>query len=522
MKRTQRIIARPSPKTLRPAAIGAWAALLLFTSLTAVALSGANRQPSTTNTAQQLTIAPENPAELSASDRGLYLMAREAQSHGDFARADSVMAQLSNRYLVGYVLAERYINGAYKTSNAELTQWLAHYQDHPQAARIASLAVRRGMDVTLPKAEQPLRGEGYTDHQGRSSMPDSWFTGLGFWRAGQYAQAGVIFSKVSTDESLSDWQRAEAYYWSYRAHDKLDEHSSAHTALTNAARYATTFYGILANAQLGNRLPHAEAPEVSDALRNDPRAIRAALLSQLGDNDAAEDELRALYSASAKSDRGGIVTLASELGLPNLQMRLARTPGLSDAEQLFAQYPAPQYMTDLQPIMDSALLMAVARNESGFRELARNPSGALGMMQMLPATARTVERRIGQQLLSTADASANAAPLADRLSNPALSARYGAEYLKLLTEQPAIGHNLIHLLVGYNAGPGTVVSWKAAARTMNDPLLYIESIPYAETRNYVMQVTTQYWIYQRMVDETPTSLRDLAHGQWPELSRNGA
>ncbi|MBX9726530.1 MAG: hypothetical protein K2X09_04620, partial [Rickettsiales bacterium] len=67
------------------------------------------------------------------------------------------------------------------------------------------------------------------------------------------------------------------------------------------------------------------------------------------------------------------------------------------------------------------------------------------------------------------------------------------------------------------AGPGTVASWKAAAGNVSDPLLYVESIPYPETRNYVMQVAAQYWIYQRMMGETPTSLRALAKGEWPKV-----
>jgi soluble lytic murein transglycosylase-like protein len=205
--------------------------------------------------------------------------------------------------------------------------------------------------------------------------------------------------------------------------------------------------------------------------------------------------------------------------MPNLQIRLARTEGLSKAEQLFAQYPVPNYMLQLNHIIDPALLMAVARNESGFREIAHSPSGAIGMMQMLPSTARAVERQVGEDLLRTADAADATLPLAERLSNPMLSARYGAQYLKLLTQQPVIGQNLIHLLVGYNAGPGTVASWKAAAGDVRDPLLYVESIPYAETRNYVMQVAAQYWVYQRMMDETPTSLVALAKGQWPTLAR---
>lgn len=465
-------------------------------------------------TPTQVVAATENPAELSAEDRGTYLMIGEAQARGDFERAGALMEQLNNRLLVGHMLSERYLETNYKANADELKRWLARYSDHPEASKIASLAARSGLDVTLPKPAKPLKGHGYTDHEGKNSMPDSWFTALGFWRAGDYAQAAPIFARVSADEGLSKWQRAAAYYWSYRALGKLGETRAAKDALKQAAAYPTTFYGMLAASKLGLPAITPEAPEVRDHVRNDPRAIRAALLVQLDNRAAAEEELRAFYSALSNDARGGIVTLASELGMPNLQMRLAKTANLAPAEQLFAHFPTPDYMLDLKSVIDPALLMAVARNESGFREVAHSTAGAVGMLQMLPSTARAVEREVGAHLLTSAS-TASDAPIAERLNDPALSARYGAEYLKILMKQPAIGRNLIHLLVGYNAGPGTVASWKSAAASIDDPLLYIESIPYGETRNYVMQVSTQYWMYQRLMDTTPTSLRALANGEWP-------
>lgn len=487
----------------------------------AAALILALNPPANTNSTELLSpeaavAATVNPAELSAEDRGTYLMIHEAQTRGDFERADALMEQLNNRLLVGHMLSRRYLETSYKASAEELKHWLARYSDHPEASSIASLAARSGLDVTLPKPAKPLKGHGYTDHEGKNSMPDSWFTALGHWRSGDYAKAAPIFEQVSADEALSKWQRAAAYYWSFRAQEKLGEPRAAKDALKQAAAYPTTFYGMLAASTLGLPAIIPEAPEVRDHVRNDPRAIRAALLVQLDARAEAEEELRAFYSALSSDARGGIVTLASELGMPNLQMRLAKAANLAPAEQLFAQYPTPEYMLDLKSVIDPALLMAVARNESGFREVAHSTAGAVGMLQMLPSTARQVEREVGARLLTSAS-TASDTPITERLNDPALSARYGAEYLKILMKQPAIGRNLIHLLVGYNAGPGTVASWKAAAASIDDPLLYIESIPYGETRNYVMQVSAQYWMYQRLMDTTPTSLRALAKGEWPTV-----
>lgn len=497
-----------------PAQASAWLALLTFAFLTGAALMGRDRL-----IAQDDGIyTSSDPTYLSAEDRGLYTMIDHAQTAGDYAKADDLIAQLKNRGLVGYVLAERYTSGRYAAHAEELEAWLKHYGDQPQAPRIASIAALHKVKVSLPAQPEPLKGYGSGDNLGRSGMPDSWYSAISHWRTGEISVAAETFNKLARNESLNDWQQAAAHYWAARAATRLGNTASAYTHLTHAAESTTTFYGMLAAVQLGQSLPEPEAPEVSDSLRRNPRAIRASLLAQMDRKDEAEIELRNLYGALTEAKRPGLVTLASELNLPNLQMRLGRMKSLSKSEALFARFPAPQYMVALDPIMDSALVMAVARNESAFHEEARNgSSGAMGLMQMLPSTARAVERRVGETLLSEASLTERSGDLSARLNNPALSARYGAEYLRLLAQEPVIDHNLVYLLIGYNAGSGTMANWKAAAHNINDPLLFIESIPYAETRNYVMQVLAQYWIYKAAMDEKATSLQALSHDQWPTL-----
>lgn len=459
-----------------------------------------------------------DPNTLSLEDRGLYRMIDEAQASGDYRKADALFAKLSNRRLMGYALADRYLSSDYKASREELSYWLTYFGDQPQAMRVAALPAAQGLAVSLPNAQEPLRGDGYSQHLGRSTMPDRWYTALGKWREGNYAAAYDGFNAVSRSET-NNWQASASHFWAYRAAKKLGDSRSASTHLAAAARYETTFYGLLANATRGVTRLDAEAPEVSDHLRAQPAAIRANLLAQLGRTEDAEAELRQLYSNVGENQRKGIVTLASELNLPNLQLRLANAPGLTPAEEHFARFPTPNYMVALDPIMDASLVMAVARNESGFRDDAVNKiSGARGMMQMLPSTARAVERHVGEELLRTASIDNFDSPVAERLSDPSLSARYGAEYLKLLAKEPAIDRNLIHLVVGYNAGPGTAANWKAAGKNLDDPLLYIESIPYTETHNYVLQVLAQYWIYQMITDEKPVTLSALSHGQWPVIA----
>lgn len=498
-----------------PAQAAAWLALACFAFVTGAALIGRDRF--VMHDDAQIYAAAD-PTSLSAEDRGLYILIDQAQAAGDYSKADSMIDKLANRGLLGYVLAERYLSGRYAARAEELSAWLKHFADLPQAPSVARIAALRGVKINLPKPVEPLKGSGSGDHLGRSAMPDRWYTAMRLWREGEISQAAATFHALGKNESLNDWQRSAALFWSARAEERMGNSSEARAYLKQAADFDTTFYGMLAAEQLGNGLPAAEAPEVSDSLRHNPRAIRASLLAQMDRKDDAEIELRNLYGAVGEAKRKGIVTLAGELNMPNLQMRLARAPGLSKSEALYAKFPMPHYMVALDSVMDSALLMAVARNESAFHEGARNPySGATGMMQMLPSTARVVERRVGETLLSEASASEPAGDVITRLNNPALSARYGAEYLRMIAKEPAINNSLIYLLIGYNAGPGTAANWKAASHSIEDPLVFIESIPYAETRNYVMQVLAQYWIYQSSMDAEPASLKDLGDGKWPSL-----
>ena len=464
-----------------------------------------------------VSVMPQNPNTLSDSDALLYKMVLTAQNRGEIESANAMMAQIRNRSLEGYVLAERYLTGNYKASATELRNWLVRYNDHPQTQRIVALAVQRGVALASAyKSEAPLKGDGYADHLGRSTMPNTWYSGLRLWRERHYAAAAPLFKQIAADESLSDWQRAAGYYWAYRADDRAGETASAQAQLQQAARYKTTFYGLIASRQLGRINLTVRAPNVSSKLRHNPSSIRAGLLASLGRTEAAEEELRHLYSAADMDERSGIITLASELGLPNLQLRLARISGLSENEALFANYPTPAFMVDAQHQVDPALLLAIARNESSFRVDAKSSGGAVGMMQMLPSTARAVERRFNGTSLELASASDSSA-IAERLADPKQSVRFGAQYIQLLLNEPAINGDLVRLLAGYNAGPGTVAGWEKSAKHVDDPLLYVESIPYPETHNYVMQVLAQYWIYQHVLGEESATLTAMARGQWPHI-----
>lgn len=461
-----------------------------------------------------------DPRILSEMDRALYTAIFDAQANGETATVDTLITQLDNQILLGHVLANRYMSNHYETTADELSGWLQNYGDLPEAARMASLAHRKGVDVSevaVISDTKPLKGDGYVFHLGRSTMPDGWYRGLRLWKEGQFGSAAKAFSAIGENDTLNGWQRSAGSYWAYRSLLRTGDRRSADTQLASAAAEPLTFYGQLALARQGTAMPvRAEAPRISYTVRNDPHVLRASAFHALDMDDAAEMELRSLYGKLDVTERPGLVALAAEMNLANLQVRLAQQPHLSEGEKLFGSYPAPQaVITASKDIVPPALVLAVARHESGFRNQAASGAGAVGMMQMLPSTAKQVLRHAE---LDVAEAGNSMIPIAKRLNDAVLSAKLGATYLQMLTRERDIGNNLMKILAGYNAGPGAVANWSKTARTVNDPLLYLESIPYPETHNYVVQVMAHYWIYQSMMGQRPDSLNQLARGEWPTIS----
>ena len=78
-----------------------------------------------------------------------------------------------------------------------------------------------------------------------------------------------------------------------------------------------------------------------------------------------------------------------------------------------------------------------------------------------------------------------------------------------------IGNNLFFMLAAYNAGPGNLMNWLDEMDFNGDPLLFIESIPRRETRQYVERVMASLWIYRQRLGQADPSLAEVADGDWP-------
>jgi soluble lytic murein transglycosylase-like protein len=153
--------------------------------------------------------------------------------------------------------------------------------------------------------------------------------------------------------------------------------------------------------------------------------------------------------------------------------------------------------------VNPALVYALTRLESNFDPSAVSGAGAHGLMQLMPVTAGFV---LGEPDRFTDDASP--------LHNAGFNLELGQRYLAYLSAQSGVHGDLIRLLASYNAGPAAVARWKSD----QDPLLFIESLPNDETRDYLHRAFTYLWVYSRRLGVPSPSLVALAAGRWPSFA----
>lgn len=454
------------------------------------------------------------PLAIDEADASLYEAAFAAQRRQDWEGADEALAEVKNQILFGDVLAERYLSRKYTPTDAELTAWLANYHNLPQAYDIYQFAVRKGLPhvAEVPKPELiTMRGDdnGLAANFDESKHFSTWKNGIEAYRTGKYEAAAQQFDKMLDDrDDLSPWKVSAAGFWSWRAHMALDEKDKAILSLRIAATEPRSFYGILARKQLGEKLGLDAAdltltPEQIKSLTKYEAVVRATALVQVDKNEVAERELRALYPTLPHDDRYALLALSHQLALPALQIALAKRLETKDDKLDLAKYPIPGW----EPVggfsVDPALIYALVRQESGFRTGAISPAGAMGLMQLMPTTASMMSRSLGASIGMT------------HASDAERNITLGQSYVRHLLENQLVNNNVIFMLAAYNAGIGRLQEWKNSIDYNNDPLLFIERMPYAETRHYVMQVMTNYWLYNEILGIESPTLAALAENEWP-------
>lgn len=463
----------------------------------------------------QSTIAG-TPSAISERDADTYRAIFAAQGKADWKQADILLRQVDNPLLLGHVLAERYLNRGYKSQVSELQAWLHRYADHPQAYDIYTLAVAKSPSLksAVPQVSKPRSLSGYGSDSFSARFTNerdaaAWRRALQAWRSGNKAEASKLFAKLS--DTLPQPQSSAAAYWAHRTLSENGDYRRADTYLRRAADGGRNFYSLLARRQLGLPLLETATPALSEgdwlALMRETSTRRTVALAQAGAMELAERELRVLFPRGDEEEKTRLLMLASALKLAPVQMVMAQKLN-NDGALDFALYPIPHWQPQDGFKVDPALVYALARQESGFKATAVSPDGAMGLMQLMPQTASMMKKQ-----LSIA--------ARDNASEPSLNMALGQNYVLHLLENGLVDGNLVYMLAAYNAGPARLQEWKKTF-AQDDPLLFIESIPFGETRGYVMQVLTNYWIYSELTGASNRSLASLIRGHWPSYDTDTA
>ncbi|MFP6772096.1 MAG: lytic transglycosylase domain-containing protein [Alphaproteobacteria bacterium] len=337
-----------------------------------------------------------------------------------------------------------------------------------------------------------------------------WIAGLSAWRLGDIKRAAHHFDALAHSAKADGWNRAAGAFWAARAYLIDQQPAKVTPLLVLAAEHPRTFYGLIAARQLGVELDLQWTPPpltTAGAARMDtiPGARRAIALVQVGRLHMAERELRRCYLQGDHLSGPALLALAHKLNLPAMQMRMAHgVRGSDDRPYDRALFPMPPWRPATGFAMDRALIYAFMRQESGFNARAKSPVGARGLMQLMPRTASFVA---GDRSLRRRNKS--------KLYDPAFNLELGQKYLTYLLRDELVKGDLFHLAVAYNAGPGNLRKWLRKAKFDGDPLLFVESIPWRESRLFVERVLTNFWIYRERLRQDSPSLDAAATGHWP-------
>jgi soluble lytic murein transglycosylase len=348
-----------------------------------------------------------------------------------------------------------------------------------------------------------------------SMPPDAnWTAGLAAFKGGNYAEAARRFEAVAdaAPDQASSWTLSAGSFWAGRANLLAGNPQKFAPYLKRAALHGRTFHGLIAQKALGMRIePDWNVPALdrrrADVLKGDRAGRRALALFQLGAQTAAEREL---FAASIDADPQFIETvlsLAQKANLPGLSVRV----GNASWDQRHnikgydgAMYPLPPWQPAGGWSLDRALVWGFMRQESAFNPRARSTVGAMGLMQLMPGTARLVSNRYAPE-------TAGGSPY-----DPSTNVAMGQAYLVSLLSE--VDNNLVRTAAGYNGGPGNVIRWDNSLNASQDPLLYIASIPLHETRDFVQRVLANYWVYQIRLGQPTPSLDQVAAHEWPRYS----
>jgi soluble lytic murein transglycosylase len=330
-----------------------------------------------------------------------------------------------------------------------------------------------------------------------------WHVRAALW-AGNWPR--VAQATAAMPEALRNQPRWR--YWSARAAEQLGSREAAREAYA-AVLPTDNWYAVHAASRLGVRFtPSLQSLPLDDVeitlIGSEPAFVRARELRLAQMEPEATAEWRAAFDTLPAAQQLQAIGLAARWGWHMQAIAAAARQRLfNDYEVL---YPRP-FDFDVRTAarrtgLDSELIYAIIRQESLYETTAASSAGALGLMQLLPETARITARRAGLP-----------APTRSQLLQPAVNVPLGSHFLASLLER--FDGEMALATAGYNAGPNAVRRWLPIAPMDRD--VWVENIPYNETRGYVQRVAWHSLVFRWLEDRKP---RDVSG--WQARKINGA
>lgn len=398
-------------------------------------------------------------------------------------------------------------------------------KDNPQAAEsLLGSSVGNMSKEARTELEQRIAWSYYIENDDRSALRVAknaqkgegnwvvhadWVVGLASWRLNDCKTASEAFDKVSRRGESSELRTA-GLYWSARADVKCGQPQKVQGKLQTAAKQSESFYGLLAAQALGmetSKSAPTQAFEKSDwrTLEQHENVRSAIALVEIGEDALADEVMRHQATLGGGQDHSALLKLARELNLPRTQLWLAHHAPRGFKPDSEARFPAPKWTPDGGWRVDPALVYAHTLQESAFRSKAVSSANAIGLMQVRPGTAGDIAKANGKRFDKS------------QLFQASTNLEYGQSYLEYLSKSSITGGKLPKIAAAYNAGPGAVQRWNSEIKDNDDPLLFMESIPYVETRGYVSIILRNYWMYEKQADLHSASARALAQNHWPDF-----
>jgi soluble lytic murein transglycosylase len=371
----------------------------------------------------------------------------------------------------------------------------------PSSSVLTALGMRAERDFPEPAAKQTalrLLSRAVNCGEDLSSIKAGYRLGLlNIWDQ-NWPEANRVLKAVSEDPLAVDF-RQRAIYWRYYAATQMKDEQLREDMQNRLLReYPLSLHALLVGggpSKVELRILNSTDPAVAFRSATVPAAngvlIAAELLEERGEPQAANDLLGG-YTEELKEVEAPVQLYATVLLMRSgevlrkfkwMASLFHDNPSLISPPTLEMLYPLRRFemIRSYENVVDPYLVISLIRQESAFNEGARSGAGALGLMQLMPATARRLDHQISRQ----------------KLLDPTTNVRLGVKlFSHLLTSYDG---DVELALAAYNAGKDRVDEWRKRYPTDNR-LLFIDLMPFRETREYVASIARNYYWYLRLYD----------------------